>query len=182
MPGLVRPVTDERDGLLAYLDQQRHVAQIAAYGLTDEQARATPTPSALSVGGLIKHLAHVERQWIATLQERDRGDYEAYAASFRMALESPDQFRAVDLRTLAPIYVHATANELNDDARQEFWAVVAVDGRIAGVGQNVVQFAGPPLGVHSLVAPQYLHDGDNDVRLYLVEPHGGAVTLRPLTP
>jgi len=88
MPGLVRPVIDERDGLLAYLDQQRHVARVAAYGLTDEQARATPTPSALSVGGLIKHLAHVERQWIATLEERDRGDYEAYGASF---LLEPDE-------------------------------------------------------------------------------------------
>ena len=85
MPGLVRPVTDERDGLLAYLEQQRHVARIAAYGLTDEQARATPTPSLLSVGGLIKHLAHVERQWIRTLQGRDERDYETYAASFRLA-------------------------------------------------------------------------------------------------
>ncbi len=85
MPGLVRPVADERDGLLAYLDQQRHVARIAAHGLTDEQARATPTPSALSVGGLVKHLAHVERQWVRTLQGRDERDYETYAASFRMA-------------------------------------------------------------------------------------------------
>jgi uncharacterized damage-inducible protein DinB len=78
-------VSDERDGLLAYLDQQRHVARVAAFGLTDEQARETPTPSALSVGGLIKHLAHVERQWIRTLQGRDERDYETYAASFRMA-------------------------------------------------------------------------------------------------
>jgi uncharacterized damage-inducible protein DinB len=87
MPGLVRPVADERDGLLAYLDQQRYAARIAAYGLTDEQARATPTPSALSVGGLIKHLAHVERQWIRTLHGRDERDYETYAASFEMAPE-----------------------------------------------------------------------------------------------
>jgi len=88
MPGLVRPVTDERDALLAYLDQQRHVARIAAYGLTDEQARETPTPSALSVGGLINHLAHVERQWIRTLQGRDERDYETYAASFNIG---PDE-------------------------------------------------------------------------------------------
>ena len=56
MPGNVRPVADEREGLMAYLAQQRSVLQIAAYGLTDEQARAVPTRSALSVGGLVKHV------------------------------------------------------------------------------------------------------------------------------
>jgi hypothetical protein len=30
MPGSVRPVVDERDGLMAYLDQQRPVPRIAA--------------------------------------------------------------------------------------------------------------------------------------------------------
>jgi len=87
MPGLPRPVTDERDGLLTFLEQQRHSMRIAAHGLTDEQARATPTPSALSVGGLIKHLAHVERSWTSTLQGREERNYEAYAASFRLSPE-----------------------------------------------------------------------------------------------
>ena len=50
MPGQVRPVADERDGLLSYLAQQRDVIRIAAYGLTDEQARATPSAGPLSVG------------------------------------------------------------------------------------------------------------------------------------
>ena len=53
MPGNVHPVADEREGLTAYLAQQRAVLRVAAYGLTDEQARAVPTRSALSVGGLI---------------------------------------------------------------------------------------------------------------------------------
>jgi hypothetical protein len=56
VPGNVRPVTGERDGLLSYLAQQRYVLRMdvlrmAACGLTDEQARATPTVSKLSVGG-----------------------------------------------------------------------------------------------------------------------------------
>ncbi|HEX3980448.1 MAG TPA: DUF664 domain-containing protein, partial [Acidimicrobiales bacterium] len=63
MPGSVRPVTDERDALLAYLAQQRHVLTLTAYGLTDEQARAVPSASELSVGGLIKHVDQVERYW-----------------------------------------------------------------------------------------------------------------------
>jgi uncharacterized damage-inducible protein DinB len=70
MPGNVRPVTDERDGLMAYLAQQRSVLQIAAYGLTDEQARAVPTRSALSIGGLLKHVASVERSWVDIVLQR----------------------------------------------------------------------------------------------------------------
>ena len=87
MPGQVPPISDERDGLLAYLDQQRHVLRVAAYGLTEEQARATPTRSALSVGGLVKHVAHTERGWMDTVLQRDRdeGDAEdAYEDSFRL--------------------------------------------------------------------------------------------------
>ena len=40
MPGLVSPVTDEREGLLAFLAQQRYALRIAAFGLTDDQARS----------------------------------------------------------------------------------------------------------------------------------------------
>ena len=70
MPGNVHPVADEREGLTAYLAQQRAVLRIAAYGLTDEQARAVPTRSALSVGGLIKHVTTVERRWVDITLER----------------------------------------------------------------------------------------------------------------
>ena len=91
MPGNVHPVADEREGLTAYLAQQRAVLRVAAYGLTDEQARAVPTRSALSVGGLIKHVTAVERRWVdITLErppvapddlEQGRADY---AEGFRM--------------------------------------------------------------------------------------------------
>ncbi|MDQ1519162.1 MAG: hypothetical protein QOI55_235, partial [Actinomycetota bacterium] len=64
MPGTVPPVADEREGLLAYLAQMRYVMKLTAYGLSDEQARATPSASPLSVGGLIKHVANVEQHWI----------------------------------------------------------------------------------------------------------------------
>lgn len=51
MPAVGPPVADEREGLLAYLAQQRLALRLSAYGLTDDQARATPTASPLSVGG-----------------------------------------------------------------------------------------------------------------------------------
>ena len=85
MPGSVAPVADEREGLMAYLEHQRHVLRVAAYGLTDEQVRATPTTSALSVGGLVKHCAAVERSWMDTVLQRKREGAEGeYEAGFRL--------------------------------------------------------------------------------------------------
>ena len=85
MPGQVRPVADEREGLLAYLAHQRYVLRLTAYGLTDEQARATPTVSPLSVGGLIKHVASTEAGWIdVMLQRTSAGNEQDYDAGFRL--------------------------------------------------------------------------------------------------
>jgi uncharacterized damage-inducible protein DinB len=87
MPGNAPPVPDERTGLLAFLAQQRYVLRVAAYGLTDEQARATPSKSALSVGGLIKHVASTEQGWIDLVLQRRRdneGGVDDYVANFRM--------------------------------------------------------------------------------------------------
>ena len=50
---------------MAYLAQQRLALRATVHGLTDEQARAKPSASSLSLGGLIKHAAHCERGWVA---------------------------------------------------------------------------------------------------------------------
>src|SRR5687767_2684554 len=88
MPGGVPPVPDERSALLGYLAQQRLVLRIAAYGLTDDQARETPTRSSLSIGGLIKHVATIERGWIDIVLQRGGGTPEDYVANFRLG---PDE-------------------------------------------------------------------------------------------
>lgn len=64
MPTLARPVRDERHALREFLSYQQSAFVAVAYGLTDEQARATPTVSALSVGGLIKHATGMQRSWM----------------------------------------------------------------------------------------------------------------------
>jgi uncharacterized damage-inducible protein DinB len=80
------PIADERDGLLTFLAQQRYVLRLTAYGLTDDQARATPAASPLSVGGLIKHVASTERGWMdAVLQRPSSGDESDYAMNFRLS-------------------------------------------------------------------------------------------------
>lgn len=50
---------DEITGYAQYVDQQLEALRATAHGLTEEQARLTPTRSALSVGGIIKHVNHV---------------------------------------------------------------------------------------------------------------------------
>jgi uncharacterized damage-inducible protein DinB len=63
MPYLAPPVADEREALLTFLGQQRNALRAAVHGLTDEQARQTPCASGLCLGGLVKHVARVERRW-----------------------------------------------------------------------------------------------------------------------
>jgi uncharacterized damage-inducible protein DinB len=76
VPGQPPPLADEREQLLAFLAQQRDGIRYAAYGLTDEQARLTPTAGTLSIGGLVKHSAAMERSWLGTvLQQPVETDY-----------------------------------------------------------------------------------------------------------
>ncbi|MGH8879173.1 MAG: DinB family protein, partial [Stackebrandtia sp.] len=54
----------ERVSLTGFLDYQRETLAMKCAGLTDEQLRATPiSPSRLSLLGLVRHLAAVERSW-----------------------------------------------------------------------------------------------------------------------
>lgn len=55
---------DERPTLCAFLDYHRAVLARKAEGLTDAQARLAPCPpSDMSMLGLIRHMADVERSW-----------------------------------------------------------------------------------------------------------------------
>lgn len=53
----------ERRDLREALRTHRAFLTFTARGLTDEQARLTPTASALSIGGLIKHVSATEQGW-----------------------------------------------------------------------------------------------------------------------
>ena len=125
MPGQAPPVVDERDALLTFLAQQRLVLRLTAHGLTDEQARATPSASPLSVGGLIKHVASTERSWMDTVLERSRGTAEDYVAGFTMTADE----------SLADVLARY------DDVAAETEAIVA---GIADLGQPVPVPKGVP--------------------------------------
>jgi hypothetical protein len=58
----------ERADLIASLDKHRGFLRYTADGLTDEQASTRTTVSALTVGGLIRHVSEVEAQWVAFIE------------------------------------------------------------------------------------------------------------------
>ena len=84
-------MTNERDELVATLDKHRGFLRHTVEGLTDEEAAQRPTVSELCLGGLIKHVAAVEEQWVRFVNEGptafapiDAGAYEEHAATFQM--------------------------------------------------------------------------------------------------
>jgi len=85
---------DEITGLVRYLDDQLAAIRAAAIGLTDEQVRSRPCRSALSIGGLIKHVTQGMRRTTARLTGGegapgviDEAAFAAYQAGFALTDE-----------------------------------------------------------------------------------------------
>ena len=53
----------ERELLRAYLDFHRETMALKCAGLSDDDLRRRPTASSLSLLGLVRHMAEVERSW-----------------------------------------------------------------------------------------------------------------------
>ena len=107
MPGNAPPLTDEKALLLAYIAQQREGLRNAAFGLTEAQARLTPTAGSLSIGGLIKHVAATERGWIdMALQRPAAANTSEYLDGFRLG---DDESLAGALATYAEVAAETEA-------------------------------------------------------------------------
>lgn len=78
----------ERQDLLETLAKHRGFVRQAVDGVTDEQARSRPTVSELSLGGIVKHLTRVERNWVDFVVNGppvvDEARYAEHVASFQM--------------------------------------------------------------------------------------------------
>jgi len=85
-------MTGERADILQTLAKHRHFLRYTTRDLTDEQAAQRTTVSQLSLGGIIKHVTAVERQWAGFIAEgtaaipswQDEGAMRRYADGFRM--------------------------------------------------------------------------------------------------
>ena len=70
----------ERADLLETLGRHRWFLRFTVQGLTDEQAASRPTVSALTLSGLIHHVAEIEAQWVRFIEEGP----DAFAAAIAM--------------------------------------------------------------------------------------------------
>ena len=90
MTETTKATTGERADLLASLAKQRYFLRYTVRGLTDEQAAQRTTASELCLGGLIKHVAATEQQWIRFIQDGPKamswegGSMADWMAGFRM--------------------------------------------------------------------------------------------------
>jgi uncharacterized damage-inducible protein DinB len=99
--------TGERADLLAALAKARYFLRYTVRDLTDDQARQRTTVSELSLGGLIKHVALTERQWIGFIIDGPSAmaeNADEWAAAFRMLEVETlagllEQYEEVALRT-----------------------------------------------------------------------------------
>src|SRR5258705_3655638 len=86
------------------LPKPRHFLRHTAEGLSDEQANTRSTASALTVGGLIKHVTEVERMWADFAQaggSKDAPEEIEYTPERIAQWES--QFRLAEGETLAGV-------------------------------------------------------------------------------
>jgi uncharacterized damage-inducible protein DinB len=69
MPSTVSTLTRERADLLETLRAHRFFLRYTVQGLTEEQARQRTTASELTLGGLLKHVAHTESGWADFIEQ-----------------------------------------------------------------------------------------------------------------
>lgn len=75
----------EKDQILRRLELHRQGLRQTLSDVTDVQATARPTVSALCLGGILKHVTYVETGWIDfVLDGKKADDLDRYAASFRV--------------------------------------------------------------------------------------------------
>ena len=76
---------DEKTQILTILESARQSLSRMFADVTEEQARATPTASALCLGGILKHVTYGETIWVDFIVEGEKvDDLDRYAASFRV--------------------------------------------------------------------------------------------------
>jgi uncharacterized damage-inducible protein DinB len=95
--------TNERADILDFLAKHRNFLRYTAQGLTDEQANTRSTVSALTVGGLIKHVSAVEQHWAEFARGNGGSTPEATEFTPEVIAEWENQFRLTEGETLAGV-------------------------------------------------------------------------------
>ena len=103
---LTGSASGERADILETLRTHRYFLRHTVEGLTDEQARLSPTASELTLGGLIKHVASTESSWVDFIERgteamaMPEGEFDPNS---ELAQEWANEFRMLPDETLAGI-------------------------------------------------------------------------------
>ena len=101
--GSTTTITGERADLLATLAQARHFLRFTTRDLNDEQARQRTTASELTLGGLVKHVTAVERQWAGFILNGPVGAPDFNAMTKADYAQWADGFKLLPQETLAGV-------------------------------------------------------------------------------
>jgi hypothetical protein len=111
------PLSTERDALGGFLDLQRDGLIRKIEGVSDADARRTPTASALSLLGIVKHCALWERRWFQVVVagrrfpgEWPEGDYTGMAEDFAVGEQDTAEYWVARYRDQAAISREITAD------------------------------------------------------------------------
>lgn len=113
---------DERAVLCAQLDDKRTILLRKVAGLSDDDLRRTPTASTISLLGLLKHSAYVERWWFRRVFAGEEVPFpwtdDDPDADWRPeAGETAEEIAALYRDEIARSRAIVDAADLNDDAR-----------------------------------------------------------------
>ncbi|WP_159328741.1 DinB family protein [Streptomyces tendae] len=100
---ITEPLTGERADLLEALAKQRHFLRHTTRDLTDEQAGLRTTVSELCLGGLIKHVTSMERQWTAFIVDGPSAMGDFTAMTDADVARWADEFKMLPGETLAGV-------------------------------------------------------------------------------
>jgi uncharacterized damage-inducible protein DinB len=95
--------TGERADLLEMLAKHRHFLRFTTRDLTDEQAGRRTTASELCLGGLIKHVASAERNWVDFILDGPSVMPDFTAMTEADWAQWADEFRMLPGETLAGV-------------------------------------------------------------------------------
>ncbi|MFZ4718587.1 MAG: DinB family protein [Ilumatobacteraceae bacterium] len=124
------PQPDERTALESFLDYFRATLRWKADGLTDEQARAaTVEPSIMSIAGLLRHMAEVERHWFQMYLRGDAENRLFWHLGPDADFEVPDD---VTLAECLAVYDAEIANSQEIAARYSLDDLAALNDRDRG--------------------------------------------------
>jgi uncharacterized damage-inducible protein DinB len=116
---------DEKALLCAQLDEKRAILLRKVGGLDESQLRSTPTASSISLLGLLKHSAYVERYWFRHVFAGERPGFpwtdDDPDADWRPeAGETPQEIRDLYLDEVARSRAITDAAALDDEASTGF--------------------------------------------------------------